>query len=245
MPVREEPSEASEMGTCLLFGEPFKVLKNEGAWHYIEMIYDGYRGWLFSRNLASFFITTQELANYQEAHLVSEPFQKVYNESKLFNLGLGTPIPSFDGKNCYVGQEVFQVDNLPWAISGDISNSLTMAEKLIGTPYLWGGRSSYGIDCSGFTQIILRYAGKPLPRDAKDQVKKGRKISSLAKSDPGDLAFFENKKGKISHTGIITYAGEIMHASEQVKKDILDESGIWNRALKQYTHPISAIRRHQ
>lgn len=244
LPVREEPSETSEMATCLLFGETFAIHKSDANWHYIEMDYDSYKGWLFSRNLSAFFINSQDVTKEYDNYLVGEPFQTINSKQTQLYLSLGTPLPFFDGISCYVGQERFQVEGYPYTVSAAISNSLKIAEKFMGTPYLWGGRSSFGVDCSGFTQILLRYAKIHLPRDAKDQVQTGEVINSLSKSDLGDLAFFENEKGKITHTGIIYNTGEIIHASEQVKKDSLDEKGIWNKTLNQYTHSISAIRRY-
>ncbi len=118
-----------------------------------------------------------------------------------------------------------------------------IARQFINTPYLWGGRSSFGIDCSGFVQTVYKIAGIKLPRDAAQQAKQGIFVSSLDETLPGDVAFFENEDGNIVHTGILLSKKEIIHASGKVHIASIDEKGIFNQEKQLYTHKLAVIKR--
>ncbi len=208
------------------------------------MNYDGYEGWIFCRDLMPLTEDSDFPEKGHKKYLVSQPFQRVHNPYSRFYLGLGTPLPFYDGENCFLKGWTFQVDSPPFEVSDDPGNCLEIANRFLGTPYLWGGRSSYGIDCSGFTQILLRYSNKNISRDAKDQINEGRPVKKLEESQTGDLAFFENEKGNIIHSGFIKNPKAIIHASGKVRSDQIDENGIWNDDLKQYTHQLAGIRRY-
>lgn len=242
IPLRGKASDASEMVTCLLFGETFAILQTMGNWHYVKMTYDAYEGWLFGRNIEVFSGDSPFTENQEQQYLAAFPFQKIINGNQQLYLGLGTQIPFFDGKYCFLKSATYQLQGRAFEATPDLTNSLTMAEKFLGTPYVWGGRSSFGVDCSGFTQIILRYADHRVSRDAKDQIQEGKPVNTLKQSKPGDLAFFANQDGKIVHTGIITDSSQIIHASEKVRKDPLTEEGIWHEELGYYTHNLAGIR---
>jgi cell wall-associated NlpC family hydrolase len=115
--------------------------------------------------------------------------------------------------------------------------------QYLNTPYLWGGRSPFGIDCSGFTQIVFKLCDMKLNRDAYQQATQGTPVESIEKAKEKDLAFFKNDEGRIVHTGIILSGNKIIHASGKVHIDTIDEKGIFNGETKQHSHQLAAIRR--
>lgn len=112
----------------------------------------------------------------------------------------------------------------------------------LNAPYQWGGKSPFGIDCSGFTQMVYRLAGYQLKRDASQQVMQGKTVA-LSDAQVGDLAFFTNEAGRITHVGLMLDNNRIMHASGKVRIDTLDEQGIIHHETKQYTHQLNIMKR--
>jgi cell wall-associated NlpC family hydrolase len=125
----------------------------------------------------------------------------------------------------------------------DVRELEKLAFVFLNTPYLWGGKSVFGADCSGFTQTVFRFVDIPLLRDAWQQATMGEEVNSLKTVRRGDLAFFDNADGKITHVGIILNNKKIIHASGKVRVDKLMEEGIINGDTKQLTHRLKLIRR--
>ena len=120
-----------------------------------------------------------------------------------------------------------------------VSTALTF----LNSPYLWGGKTPFGIDCSGFTQMVYKINGYKLSRDAKDQANQGETLSFIEESEAGDLAFFNNDQGDIIHVGIILQNNHIIHASGKVRIDRIDHSGIYNNDLNKHTHSLRYIKK--
>lgn len=236
-PLREEPRESSQMVSSLLFGETFEVLESRDSWHYVRVTYDGYEGWLFTRS----HVWIPELPNID--YLAGAPFLEVVSGERKLNVGLGAPLPECTGDTFQLGKERFSVKGEVVKVAKrDFEQVRRIAERFLETPYLWGGRCGFGIDCSGFTQVLMRYTGIAISRDAKDQIHEGKVISNKD-AEKGDLAFFHNEDGKITHSGFIESPDQIIHASGKVRKDAWDEKGIYNEELGTYTHDLYGIRR--
>jgi hypothetical protein len=236
-PIRAENSDKSEMISQILFGEGLEILEIKADWSYIKCVYDNYEGWVDSKQ----YKITKNLvsADFLSFHL-SHACQF---DSLSFPLVLGSRLPNFDGINFTIEKEKYiyngkAIDSKKNAIS----NLQKLALKYINAPYLWGGRSPYGIDCSGYTQMVFSFFNIVLPRDAYLQANLGETINFVGEARVADLAFF-GKEEKITHVGICLGNNEIIHASGKVRMDILDHIGIYNKELKKYTHFIKTIKR--
>ncbi len=154
-------------------------------------------------------------------------------------LPAGSSLSFLNGTTCYIEKEKFE-------IIGQIGQNESIdlvAKSFINAPYLWGGRTHFGIDCSGFTQVVFKLKGAQLKRDASLQAQQGALINSLSDALIGDLAFFKNADGKVTHVGMLLNREHIIHASGKVKIDTIDEKGIYSEELQRYTHNLHSIKR--
>ncbi len=236
IPIRFEPSHRSEQVSQLLFGETAKILEENKEWLHVKTSYDSYEGWIESKVILE--------NNASSLKSVAKGPLWVYNVrfGTVF-VSVGSEIPYPDKENHFLlGRNVFVLDD-NFTILVDSLSFYEVVESFVGTPYLWGGRSLYGIDCSGLSQIIYKIFNIVLPRDASQQVAMGTTIPFISQVNPGDLAFFDNDEGKITHVGLILSKGKIIHASGSVKIDMIDQQGIYNHELKKYTHRLRIIKR--
>lgn len=245
VPCRKEASDRSEMVTQLLFGEHYTVLEVEAKWVKIKIFHDNYEAWICVKQ--NQFIS-QDIFNSlsnSEKLFCTELVQVIQNKDNLFPIVLGSTLPFFKDEKIQVGQESFEYQGSTSnpAIKGNKNKIIQDAFMYLGTPYLWGGRSPFGIDCSGFTQVVYRLNYVDLPRDASQQVELGENYSFVEESQPGDLAFFDNEEGKIVHVGILLQDQKIIHASGKVRIDKLDHHGIFNEELGKYTHKLRIIKK--
>lgn len=243
IPQRLKPKDSSEMVSQILFGETFTILQNEDKWSYVENDFDGYQGWI-SQNSFS-LISEEEKTKIQNTPnwLNTDPLLTVRVDSN--------PLLLPAGSLCFGIESSFQILNTTYTLETFIHRKkselltdtiISTALNLINTPYLWGGRSSFGIDCSGFVQLCFRAAGIQLHRDAGQQAEQGQTIC-IQEALSNDIAFFSNQAGKIIHVGILLDKKNIIHASGKVRKDLLDEKGIFNRESETYTHSLCLIKR--
>ena len=243
IPVRASNSHKSEIVTQLLFGEVFTVTENseDGEWKKIKMEYDGYEGWIanfqFKEISESFFNdynSNLHAVNHEGLSQISHP------ELGRQYISIGSVLPFYKDGKFKIGDELFELEN-PQAIKNN--TLLSTAHEYLHTPYLWGGKSIFGIDCSGFVQQVFKSAkGLKLPRDAYQQADHGKEIH-FNNHQEGDLAFFENDKGRITHVGILTGNGKIIHASGRVKIDDFTQQGIVCKDTQKQTHKLSFIKR--
>ncbi len=245
-PIRRKPDDRSEIISQILYGETCLIEGKKGKnWIKIKCSWDNYVGWMDPKQLER--IALSEYLKFQENNAYClEIAQAVTHNEHSFNVLLGSNLPSFDGmsfkvgtnKYVYTGQ-VFNPQNS--VISPEIL--IKICKKYLHAPYLWGGRSPFGIDCSGLTQQIFKMLGISLPRDSQDQALLGEVVNFIEEVQLGDLAFFENKEGQIHHVGIIMEDKRILHASGAVRIDHIDHYGIYRHSRRKYTHKLRIIRR--
>jgi len=236
VPVRKDPSDRSEMINQLLFGEKYQLINEEEKWLKIKSIHDNYEGWIDRKQHSP--VSIDDCA---EAPVCSISTSLVHSEGKnQYHLSPGSLIY----KECHgqvgIGSEVYDIKGATGLKSRTDLNSLS--RQFLNTPYLWGGRSIWGIDCSGLTQILFRMIGVSLYRDASQQVTQGTKVI-LEEATIGDLAFFNNPKGSITHVGMMLNNEEIIHASGRVRIDKLTNQGIIIRETGECSHILHSIRR--
>ncbi len=246
-PVRKYASDEAEMVTQLLFGETVEVvLKKHNSWMKIICRHDGYNGWIDSKQVVR--ITEKECSEYEKDIIYSMDIAGMVSSGKeAFPVLLGSRLPLYDGMHLYIHDEKYLYNGGVIAPQKgkeiDEEFFLRLVQKFMHAPYLWGGRSIFGMDCSGFTQIVFALLGCSLPRDASQQVEVGEVIDFINTSKVGDLAFFENEQHKIIHVGILLGDGKIIHASGQVRIDSIDQEGIYNNSKRKYTHKFRVAKR--
>jgi gamma-D-glutamyl-L-lysine dipeptidyl-peptidase len=248
VPIRAEASDKAEIISQLLFGELVDIIeipKRQKNWCKISCDWDSYEGYMDPRQLK--LLTLEEYERYQKdfAHCL-DITSVITNSNHFLPITLGATLPCFDGFNCQLSERHYTFGGQA-ARSGSLEATpdiiIKLARRYLYAPYLWGGRSPFGIDCSGFTQMVFKMVGLRLLRDASQQIEQGRLIDFADQAQPADLAFFDNEKGRITHVGIVMEGGMIIHASGQVRIDKLDHYGIFNEERGIYTHKLRLIKR--
>ncbi len=243
IPLRSEPSDRSEIVSQVLFGEHFEVLERLKQWTRLRLYYDNYEGWIDTKQFQ--FISENSYHTLCDKAIVLNGDLIEYvsgADNLLLPIPMGASL-SFLGES-EINSSNFEFEGL--AVRGIKSkeNLIPTAFSYLHSPYLWGGKTPFGIDCSGFTQMVYKLNGYHLLRDASQQASEGEALSFIEESEPGDLAFFDNEEGKIIHVGIIMSDNYIIHASGKVRIDRLDHLGIYNAESNRHTHKLRVIKKY-
>ncbi|HER39854.1 MAG TPA: hydrolase Nlp/P60 [Salinimicrobium catena] len=237
VPLRLEPTDTSEMVSQVLYGEYFKILEERGKWSRIRTAFDSCEAWI---------------DNKQYHKIAEEDYNRFETEEPVLSADL---IEFISGENQnLMPVPLGSVLNFTFILNHTHSGNKTSGKKEKGSlietaflylnaPFLWGGKTPFGIDSSGFTQMVYKLNGYKLSRNAADQAKQGESLSFIEESEPGDLAFFDNKEGVITHVGIMMNDNYIIHADGKVRLDRIDHSGIYNADIRRHTHQLRVIKK--
>lgn len=241
VPLRSGPSHKNEMLSQILFGERYRMTEISGNWMKVETEFDSYSGWIDMHHLQHSsdesdlkgYVLNRSLLCHKNDNtkLVLEAGCEIFNPD--FNNG-----QFMAGSNTYKTTKEF--NNSFITVTESFSDT---ALKFINSPYIWGGRVPSGIDCSGFTQLVYKIHGIPIARDSWQQSEAGKAIDFINDAEPGDLLFFDNDRGRISHVGMILSKGLAIHASGRVRIDTIDHQGIFKKEINGYSHKLRMIRR--
>ncbi len=244
IPLRNEPNDKSELVSQILFGEHFKVLEKSRQWRKIRLAYDSYEGWIDKKQYLPVSKEYYKDLEKENTAISNELVNFVSNnENQLLPIPLGASLPLLKNSKLNFDSLTFSFEGKSSSAKNKKSNLVKTAFMYLNAPYLWGGKTPFGIDCSGLTQMVYKLNGYKLLRDASQQAAQGEVLSFIEESEQGDLAFFDNKDGEIIHVGIIMANNYIIHASGKVRIDRLDQSGIFNEELKKHTHKLRVIKK--
>ena len=255
--MRSEAREQAEMCSQLLFGEIFEIIEKADNWYFIQNRSDNYRGWIDGKPAT--ILSEEEFKTLENSvsGIINKPLviagltrnctKKPSPEhiilsggSILYNYNVEEECAVIFGKTYHIPQNLININSKNCVTGADL---LSTAYFYLNTPYLWGGKNALGIDCSGFVQVVFQIHGINLPRDCSQQVEMGNVVDFLQEAQAGDLAFFENNEGEISHVGILIDNTHIIHASGRVKIETIDTQGIISETDGNYTHRLRVIKR--
>ena len=241
VPMRNDAADQSEMVNQILFGEHFKVVESRKKWSKIRLAHDSYEGWSCNKQWIELSEDDYKQLDKDVATITTDILD-IITKNQHQPIVIGSILPFYKSGHAIINTKMYQFDG--FTTPGFVKKEKLVENALmyLNAPYLWGGRSPLGIDCSGLTQIIYRLQGIDLPRDAYQQAEVGTTLSFIEESEPGDLAFCDNNEGKVIHVGIILENNHIIHASGKVRVDRIDQQGIFNTELGTHTHKLRLIK---
>ena len=242
IPLRQDANDRSEMVSQVLFGDYFEIIEKQKQWFKIKLAFDSYEGWVDSKQIKTIDAIQYKLLQeaQQEYNLDLVAFV-TDQDNALTAITIGSAINFLDIKS--INSQNYYFDGLKISGIKQKNSIVEIAYLYLNAPYLWGGKTPFGIDCSGFTQMVYKINGFFLFRDASQQATQGEVLSFIEECEPGDLAFFDNEDGKIIHVGILLAQNYIIHASGKVRIDRLDQSGIYNEQTKLHTHRLRLLKK--
>jgi hypothetical protein len=245
VPMRKEPSHRSEMVSQLLFGEFVKMGERKDDFVPVISLFDNYEGWVQINQLTPIDAGEER----QPAGYLTQFCGQVIVDGKSITIPFGAPLYSLGATPVHFGNRRLHGTLSPdvvWPVEGKAFSPVNLQpviDLFLNSPYLWGGKSVFGTDCSGFVQQVFKLFGVKLLRDAYLQAEQGLLVEDFDKTVFGDLLFFQNEKGRVMHVGILLFNNQIVHASGRVRIDNLDKEGIINHETGERTHRFHSIRR--
>jgi gamma-D-glutamyl-L-lysine dipeptidyl-peptidase len=242
--MRSEPSHKSEMVSQQLFGEKSFVIEKKGDWVKIQLRFDGYQGWVQQSHVVPI---DEDIFNKNDKGLTQEWINEVDYNGHIMYVPMGSAVSAFKNGMAFWRKNSVHFKGKTWEPEEVKINAKLIKQiafKFLNTSYLWGGKSVFGIDCSGYTQMVYKFLNYSLPRDAWQQAEQGAAVNFLQEAHCGDLAFFDNEEGRITHVGILLNENEIIHSAGKVRIDKIDTEGILNLETKQRTHKLRIIKRY-
>jgi cell wall-associated NlpC family hydrolase len=249
LPMRKTADHKSEQVSQIIFGDAYKVLQNSGDWSEIELAYDQYKGWIPKANITKIKPETYQKYTAGKWHVAVGKQNVLKHKGKTTIVPAGATLP-------FLAENVLNIEGKKYTFEGttalpealDKTKMLETAQSFLGVPYLWGGKSPAGWDCSGFVQMVGKMHGLKLLRDSYQQAEQGEKVS-LKDAQAGDIAFFQRKpvaegETKVIHVGIYLGNGKIIHANDMVSINTLDSIGIYRDDQRKYSHYLKFLRRH-
>lgn len=271
VPVRTEARETAEMSTQILFAEQCEILAEQARWYQVRLCQDGQEGWVDKKMLTPLSADEEQKLPAEATAMVLMPMAYAMSENngQTIPLTAGTRLCNYkDGRFELLGVG-FRIDPsmvLTAPLPLDEPHLLQAVRFFLNIPYLWGGKNAMGMDCSGFTQVVLSLFGKHLLRNASEQATQGTEVNRLEDAQAGDLAFFckpqtnhannannanNENNTTITHVGILIDKQRIIHCSGRVKVEKIDATGIFSieqadakHPQGQYTHQLLSIRRY-
>jgi gamma-D-glutamyl-L-lysine dipeptidyl-peptidase len=232
--LTRDASFSSEMISQLVYGEVVQIIEEKNnKWLKVVCLDDAYTGYAMKNQLQ---LVDETAINLSEL-IVTNHMCSLRSNNVSIQLPIGSKIDKIEFRD-FEGEMIAKTQ-----ITCHTENIIKYAKRLLGTAYVWGGKTSFGIDCSGFTQLVYKLNGILLPRDAYQQAIVGRTIASLSEAISGDLVYFEDTGNKIIHVGILVNNYEVIHCAGDVHIDTIDDLGIINNKTKERTHQLSLIKR--
>jgi hypothetical protein len=242
IPLRKEANDRSEIVSQVLFGEQFQILEVNKQWTKVKLQFDEYEGWIDTKQYQTITSSNYEKLSKEAIILNNDLVEYITTpHNQLIPITLGATLSFLNHDDINI--QNYDFEGLKICGIQPKSNLLNTAFMYLEAPYLWGGKTPFGIDCSGFTQMVYKLNGYKLLRDASQQATQGEVLSFIEESEPGDLAFFDNEEGNIIHVGIILENNYIIHSSGKVRIDRLDHLGIYNAEQNRHTHRLRVIKK--
>lgn len=247
VPLHAEADYHSELSSQLLFGEQIEILESSNEWHFVRCLSDNYTGWTptVSLNRKNFTPSPIDTTDFVP---IKTPAFVCFKTSSVEKISLpgGGITPLIINDQFELLSEIYQVAQyLPGFDNKKLNGQhvVELALQYINAPYLWGGKTIFGMDCAGLIQVVYSMLGITMPRDTMQQVEKGKTVDFISEVEAGDIAYFENNEGEITHVGILLNSHQIIHASGYVKIEIIDSHGIISSSSGEYTHKLRVIKR--